>query len=368
MIRRILLLITDLEIGGTPTVVRELATRLNDPPNVEIEVACLKGWGPVATMLRDSGTSVTPLNLSRVWQFPAGIRRLRALVRERGIDTIISFLIHANALAGVAVQDLKGVRLIQSVQTTQRWPRWHWWLQGRIERAAEQLIVPSSQVAAMLKQLSGISRDPMVIPNAVDAAAFERRAVFIQSKLRAGFIGRMDPVKRLDIAVAAVASITEFPIELIIFGDGPQRVAWESWQERRFPDVGDDKFHWMGRARSPQDALAQMDVLLLPSIGEGFGLVLIEAMASGVPVIASAAGGVMDVVRHEHDGLLVPTGGDEVKGFADAIRRLRHDQALRQRLIENGLATVAERFSWPHVLGLYRRALGLVPSPLVGEG
>jgi glycosyltransferase involved in cell wall biosynthesis len=66
---------------------------------------------------------------------------------------------------------------------------------------------------------------------------------------------------------------------------------------------------------------------------------------------------VLDVVRHEHDGLLVPTGGDEVSGFAEAIRRLRFDADLRERLIENGLATVRERFSWAAVLPLYRGLL-----------
>src|SRR6476620_4678032 len=172
MPRRILLLITDLEIGGTPTVVRELATRLNDPPSVEIEVACLKSWGPVADQLRDASIPVTAFDLKRAWQLPAGVRRLRELVRERKIDTIVSFLIHANAVAEMAVHDLPGVRLIQWVQTTQRWPRWHWLLQGRIERAAELIIVPSSSVAWAVKTWSGVSREVTVIPNAVDPAAF----------------------------------------------------------------------------------------------------------------------------------------------------------------------------------------------------
>src|SRR4029450_983283 len=132
MSRRILLLITDLEIGGTPTVVRELATRLSDPPDVEIEVACLKRRGPVADRLRDANIPVTAFDAKHIWQFPSIVRRLRELVRERKIDTIVSFLIHANTVAAMAVHELPGVRLFQSVQTTQRRPRWHWWLQGRI--------------------------------------------------------------------------------------------------------------------------------------------------------------------------------------------------------------------------------------------
>ena len=61
MARRILLLITDLEIGGTPTVVRELAVRLHRPPYVFVDVACLAKWGPVADQIQAAGISVTAL-------------------------------------------------------------------------------------------------------------------------------------------------------------------------------------------------------------------------------------------------------------------------------------------------------------------
>src|ERR1044071_5709801 len=99
MSRRILLFITDLEIGGTPTVVREIATRLNDPPDVVVEVACLKQWGPVADQLRDAGIHVTAFGVTRPWHLPRAIRALESLIRERSIDTVFSFLIHANYVA-----------------------------------------------------------------------------------------------------------------------------------------------------------------------------------------------------------------------------------------------------------------------------
>ena len=75
MSRRILLLITDLQIGGTPTVVRELACRLHHPPEVQIEVACLAAWGEVADQLRAAGIPVTALgarNIARTWGISSG--------------------------------------------------------------------------------------------------------------------------------------------------------------------------------------------------------------------------------------------------------------------------------------------------------
>src|SRR5437773_1188049 len=96
--RRILLLITDLEIGGTPTVVRELAIRLRKPPDVEIEVACLSKWGPVADQLRDSGVEVTALDARGVRDLLRVVRKLVRLIRDRKFDTVFSFLIHANTV------------------------------------------------------------------------------------------------------------------------------------------------------------------------------------------------------------------------------------------------------------------------------
>src|SRR5437868_7944563 len=136
MPRRILLLITDLEIGGTPTVVRELAIRLRRETDAHVEVACLSKWGPVADQLRDAGVAVTAFGAMRVWRLPSVVRQLRTLVREKSIDTVFSFLIHANTVAALASRRLEGVRFFQSIQTTQPNPRWHWCVQRWVQSCA----------------------------------------------------------------------------------------------------------------------------------------------------------------------------------------------------------------------------------------
>src|SRR5262249_41470172 len=97
--------------------------------------------------------------------------------------------------------------------------------------------------------------------------------------------------------------------------------------------------------------------LVLPSEAEGFGLVLIEAMAARVPVVATNAPGICDVVRNEQTGLLVPVG--QPAELANAIRRITADNALREKLIDNADQDVRRRFSWPPVLQQYRRVLNL---------
>ena len=358
MPRRILLLITDLEIGGTPTVVRELATRLHRPEQgVHVEVACLLKWGPVADSIRDAGVTVTALGATRSWQLPGVVRRLRRLVRERSIDTVFSFLIHANSAAALAARGMPGVRFLQSIQTVQENPRWHWWLQGRIHGAAQKVVVPSSAVARAARDRSDVPEPKLIIvPNAIDPEVFPRVSVFQNSPVRVGFLGRLDPVKNVHLFLYTFWEMTRGGVEGHVFGDGPLREHFE----RLSGNLGvAGRVFFRGAVLRPQEALREMDVLLFPSTGEGFGLVLIEAMASGVPVIAVAAGGVLDVVRHEHNGLLVPADVAPYasRGLLPALERMMDDEALRARLIDGGLTTVRERFTWKVVLPQYRALL-----------
>src|SRR4051812_26432734 len=116
---RLLLLITDLEIGGTPTVVRELALRLRASSAVDVYVGCLKGFGPVAMELQRAGVPVKSFTAASVMDLPAVVGELRAYVRDQQIDTVLSFLIHANTVAAMASRGVTGMRWLQSIQTTQ---------------------------------------------------------------------------------------------------------------------------------------------------------------------------------------------------------------------------------------------------------
>ena len=95
MQRRILLLNTDLEIGGTPTVVRELAIRLRDATGAHIEVAGLSKSGPLCDQLAARGIRCTALGARGAWDLKI-IRSLGGLLRRGKFDTVLSFLIHAN--------------------------------------------------------------------------------------------------------------------------------------------------------------------------------------------------------------------------------------------------------------------------------
>jgi glycosyltransferase involved in cell wall biosynthesis len=242
------------------------------------------------------------------------------------------------------------VRFVQSIQTTQPRPAWHWRLQAIVHHAAECIAVPSPSAARVAHERSNIPRDKIVvIPNAIDPGEFERSPEpDPSSKFPIGFIGRLDPVKRVSDLIEAVKPL-EAIAHLHIYGDGPER--------ERLRLYGDftGSFTLHGAVARPQEALGQIGLLVLPSQAEGFGLVLIEAMAAGVPVIGTDVPGIRDVIENEVNGLLVPPASP--RELSITIQRVMNDRALRQRLIAGGLRTVRTRYTWDAVLPAYRRLL-----------
>ncbi|HEX2972092.1 MAG TPA: glycosyltransferase family 4 protein [Tepidisphaeraceae bacterium] len=355
LVRRILLLITDLEIGGTPTVVRELAMRLHRQPGIEIHVACLASWGPVADQLRQAGVQVTALDARSITDLGV-VSRLSKLIAQHSLDTVFSFLIHANTIAAASSLTHRGVRYIQSIQTTQPRPRWHWWLQGVIHVAADTIVVPSPSVAQVAEQWAGIPRSKIVvIPNAVEMGEYQRGCPSrqVDPPVPIGFIGRLDPIKRLPDLLDAVKLLAG-KVHLHIFGDGRERPIIES----RIQALAITPWVTLhGSIPNPHQALSQIDLLVLPSEAEGFGLVLIEAMAARIPVIATNVPGIRDVVQDRQTGLLVPVA--QPQAFADAIAKLTADAPLRSTLVAQAFQDVNNRFSWDAVLPQYLRLLQL---------
>jgi glycosyltransferase involved in cell wall biosynthesis len=363
--RRILLLITDLQIGGTPTVVRELAIRLNDPPSVIVDVGCLGMRGPVADQTESANVRTAVLGARGATDVRV-LLRLAGLIRNGHYDTVFSFLIHANVAAALVKPFFPGVRFIQSIQTTQPHPRWHWRLQGIVQHAADRIVVPSLSVATAAAEWADVDAARIVvIPNAIDLADFNpgdntqqpghvSAAGAASQPIPIGFIGRLDPIKRVPDLLHAVQLLAG-RVHLHIFGQGADRPRIEE-AIVRLGVASQVTLH--GAIARPQDALGHIALLVLPSAAEGFGLVLIESMAAGVPVVATNVAGIRDVVRNGETGVLVPPSAPEE--LARAIDRVLADGTLREKLVAGAREEVGSRFSWGAVLPMYRKLLGLV--------
>jgi 2-deoxystreptamine N-acetyl-D-glucosaminyltransferase/2-deoxystreptamine glucosyltransferase len=148
----------------------------------------------------------------------------------------------------------------------------------------------------------------------------------------------------------------------VIVGDGPELARLR----RRAADLGvEGHCLFPGIRRDVEGIYPLLDVFVLPSVREPFGLTLLEAMATGLPVVATAAGGPPDFVRHGVNGLLVPPR--DVGALARAVESVLADAPLARRLAAGGRATAGQEYpitaTAGMVAGVYLEVLGLAASP-----
>jgi phosphatidylinositol alpha-mannosyltransferase len=183
-----------------------------------------------------------------------------------------------------------------------------------------------------------------IVPNGVLVERFERaEPASLPDGRRLLFVGRLDRRKGFPIALRTFGRLAqEFPdLWLVVAGDGPERGALTA-----LPTWVRSRVHMAGRVdyRDLPPLHAAADVFIAPSLGgESFGMVLVEAMAAGVPVVASRTAGYDEVVRDGVDGLLVTPG--DPSAAAEAVRRILRDPVLAGRLTASGRDR-ARVFSW----------------------
>jgi glycosyltransferase involved in cell wall biosynthesis len=196
-----------------------------------------------------------------------------------------------------------------------------------------RLNVPSSKLCTV----------PNGIPTAMFASGVCRpdlRAELVGSSNRAIVLtpARLDPHKGHAVLLSAAA---ELPDATFAFaGDGPSRA---SLQDQAVRLGVADRVRFLGYRDDVQDLLATCDLVVLPSLCEGFSLAIVEAMAAGKPIIATNSGGTPEIVRHGDNGLLVPAG--EPSNLAAAIRALLADPARARELAEAARVQARREFS-----------------------
>jgi glycosyltransferase involved in cell wall biosynthesis len=189
------------------------------------------------------------------------------------------------------------------------------------------------------------------------------------------FVGRLVERKGVPLLLDAVASLpAERRAVLHVVGDGPDRGALEERAARLGLD-GRVVFHGFVSHEEKRRRFASCDAFVLPAVvdakgdTEGLGVVLLEAMTYGKPVIASAAGGIVDIVRDGRNGWLVPPG--DAAALADAIAACMDDPERARRFGAQGRADVAERFSWSAISAkleeVYREAIARAARNRAGE-
>ncbi len=195
-----------------------------------------------------------------------------------------------------------------------------------------------------------------VIPNFVDPLVYDRAAhppalswLVPKGRKVVMHVSNMRAVKRVRDVVRVFARVTErVPSVLFMVGDGPERVDAE--QEARALGV-ERSVHFLGKLEAVAPLLAGADLFLLPSQSESFGLSALEALASGVPVVASDTGGLPEVVRDGETGALCPVG--DVDGMAEAAAHILSDPERWRMMSAAAAADARARYSLETVVAQY---------------
>jgi glycosyltransferase involved in cell wall biosynthesis len=285
----------------------------------------------------------------------AAARELTALLRDQEADIVCSHGYKADLLGWWSARRC-GIPIV-AVSRGWTWEnrkvRTYEAIDRYLLRWVDQVVCVSEGQAAKVRQAGVPEQNVSVIRNAIRAERFGTRRPAAREVLQGlfpsprrlivGAAGRLSPEKGFDVLIRAAATIAEADrsIGFVLFGDGPLR----DELARRIADAGlADAIVLAGHRKDLDDLLPHLDLSVLPSYTEGLPNVVLEAMAAGLPVVATAVGGTPEVVVEGETGYLIPPG--DASALAARIKELLACESTRRTLGERGRLRVQECFAF----------------------
>ncbi|MCL6480326.1 MAG: glycosyltransferase family 4 protein [Firmicutes bacterium] len=327
--------------------------------------------GRLAEEARSCGVQVLVIPESQ-HSFFGLLARATDFLRQYDVQVLHSHRYKENLLAALLASRLR-IPVVVRTQHGAREPVQGWrrfrqatvhWLDRMVARyRTDRVIVVSADLRRQLARPFGDER-VVVIRNGIDAGQVFSKLTAQQARQRLGLpaeghvvgtAGRLEPVKRLDLFLEAARRLLaqEAQMRFLIVGEGSQARPLRELAHQL--GLGEHVL-FTGHRADLYDVLRAMDVFVLCSEHEGLPMVLLEAMALGVPVVARPVGGIAEVVEDGVYGLCVPTSRPD--DLAAACLRLLRDPVLRERLCAAAAARVRTHFSADHtareVAALYR--------------
>lgn len=340
MKRKVLHLIDNFARGGAPLVVKNIVDRIGK--DFESYVCPLR---PIVELTVDASV----IRLSYRNYDPRKVLAIVRFCRQNEIDIIHGHLSKGNICCMLVSFLVKAQCFLHEhgeIFCGGRYVIYRWLLRllsGRISK----IVAVSEATKKQLAETCGLSKDKIaVIPNFVDFEVFDcskyhRESVrsqlnFHSEHLVVGFVGRLDYSKGCDVFVetASILLRQNRAYRFLVVGDGPQRDLLEG-QAR---NLGiSDYIVFVGMVENPAPLMRAMDIAMVPSRREAFGMTTVEFMAMSVPVVVSNIGGLKELVIDGQTGLRAESSGED---FAQAVCRLVMDFALRNEVAAEALRSV----------------------------
>jgi glycosyltransferase involved in cell wall biosynthesis len=356
---KIVLLIRQLILGGAESQTYELAKGL-DKDKFEVVVCSLQQGGYFAPKLQAEGIPIRVVE--KRWRYDATVvPRLVSLFRRENPQIVHCVMWTANMWGGLAAK-LAGVpHLVVSTRSTGVWKNWlHYSTGALVFNRADVILANSSGVRNYMVEKEGILPEKIqTIYNGLDLSRLcepfnGEEALRMRMELGlprsgpvVGIVANLSPQKDYPTFLKAakrIAGIDE-NVSFLIVGDGELRRSLEAMADR-FGIA--DRVVFAGMRNDVDRCLGCMDVFVLCSVREGFSNALIEAMAAGLPVVATKVGGNTDAVEPGESGFLVQVGDSEA--LADYILRLVRDPGESRTMGQRGRMRVKRDFAMPAFL------------------
>jgi glycosyltransferase involved in cell wall biosynthesis len=295
------------------------------------------------------------------------VPRLAALVRREGVQLVYANNMMVKPLAALSAQ-LAGVPCVLHVRNIHEAPAAVAFYGAVARVPAVRRIVANSAASAVPYRRAAPGK-VVVIHNGVDLSEYDleasargsfRAAHGLQGKTIVGFTGNLIPRKGLEPLVRAAARVLPGRDDVVFVALGRTPMGQPEDWGARYQALADelgiaDRFLFPGFVDDVRAAVADFDVLALPSLQEPFGRSIIEAMALGTPVVASDVGGIPEIITHPQDGVLVPPG--DVEALAAALGSLLDDADRRRAIAAAGRRRIETAFD---VASLTERLQGVL--------
>ncbi|MGI9492634.1 MAG: glycosyltransferase family 4 protein [Geminicoccaceae bacterium] len=346
--RKVLIVTDEMEVGGSQRQIANLLTAI-DQTKIEPVLLYFREHSFLVDQIKAQGVRVHYLPKRGKIDLGFLLELIRFLRAER-FDVIHAYSFTAELWIALARRFAKGAVLISSIRGKyDEYAWWQWRAKQWITRQSA-LVISNSKMAAEFayERMALAFDDCAIIYNGVREPKADMPIPDDLADLRTGydwvltFVGRLGPEKNVPCLLRAARHLKAEGLDHIgiwLVGDGAERRKLEAMAS----EFDLQNVHFLGERLDVDAILRRTDAAVLPSFWEGLSNALLEAMAAGKPVIASAVGGSPEIVSHEGNGLLFPS--DDDRSLAEAIKRLANDRTLSAALGAEGKTVIKKRFS-----------------------